>query len=221
MAREKKEIEEEIPPGAPDWMVTFSDCMTLLLTFFVLLLSFASFEPETLPMLGKSFAEALPSVGKSKKTESDTMKKKESSTMVTRTTMGTETRPPVENVQTDVPLAEKKPLDFRNVKVFTIESDKFFWGNAIAISETGREILKAMAKFLKSRPTRVVISEHGPQPDQLGLERTWAVMQYLVQQEGISEAKISISNRSMLQSSNVSQRIFEITLLEKSIYSND
>ena len=43
MAREKKEIVEDEEPGAPEWMVTFSDCMTLLLTFFVLLLSFSSF----------------------------------------------------------------------------------------------------------------------------------------------------------------------------------
>ena len=32
------------PPGAPGWMVTFSDMTTLLLTFFVLLLSFAKTE---------------------------------------------------------------------------------------------------------------------------------------------------------------------------------
>ncbi|MDL2271861.1 OmpA family protein [Desulfovibrio sp. OttesenSCG-928-I05] len=38
MAREKKEEE---PAGTPAWMVTFSDLMTLLLTFFVLLLSMA------------------------------------------------------------------------------------------------------------------------------------------------------------------------------------
>jgi len=34
------------PPGAPAWMATFSDLVTLLLTFFVLLLSFAKTETE-------------------------------------------------------------------------------------------------------------------------------------------------------------------------------
>jgi len=34
----------ECPPGLPGWMATFSDLVTLLLTFFVLLLSFAKTE---------------------------------------------------------------------------------------------------------------------------------------------------------------------------------
>ncbi len=37
--------EQECPAGAPEWMVTFSDLVTLLLTFFVLLLSMASMDP--------------------------------------------------------------------------------------------------------------------------------------------------------------------------------
>ncbi|PIE59707.1 MAG: flagellar motor protein MotB [Desulfobulbus propionicus] len=37
--------QEECPAGAPLWMVTFSDLVTLLLTFFVLLLSMASMDP--------------------------------------------------------------------------------------------------------------------------------------------------------------------------------
>ena len=40
----KVECEECGPPGLPGWMATFSDLVTLLLTFFVLLLSFAKTE---------------------------------------------------------------------------------------------------------------------------------------------------------------------------------
>ena len=35
---------KECAPGLPAWMATFSDLVTLLLTFFVLLLSFAKTE---------------------------------------------------------------------------------------------------------------------------------------------------------------------------------
>lgn len=39
-------FEEEEPPGAPEWIVTFSDMISLLVTFFVLLLTFASVETK-------------------------------------------------------------------------------------------------------------------------------------------------------------------------------
>ena len=35
------EEAEETPAGAPPWMATFADLMSLLLCFFVLLLSFS------------------------------------------------------------------------------------------------------------------------------------------------------------------------------------
>lgn len=43
MARRKKEKAKE-EPGAPLWMVTYSDMVTLLLCFFVMQLAFANFE---------------------------------------------------------------------------------------------------------------------------------------------------------------------------------
>ena len=45
MARKRqKKKEEESAGGAPQWMVTYSDMVTLLLTFFVMLLAMASFD---------------------------------------------------------------------------------------------------------------------------------------------------------------------------------
>jgi chemotaxis protein MotB len=41
---ERKKRKETPPPGVPPWMATFSDLMTLLLTFFVMLMAMASFE---------------------------------------------------------------------------------------------------------------------------------------------------------------------------------
>lgn len=43
---ECKETKCKCPAGAPAWMVTYSDLVTLLLTFFVLLLSMASMDPR-------------------------------------------------------------------------------------------------------------------------------------------------------------------------------
>ena len=45
MGRKKKEKEGPSgPPGAPEWVVTFTDMISLLVTFFVLLMTFSSLE---------------------------------------------------------------------------------------------------------------------------------------------------------------------------------
>ncbi len=56
---EKKEIEENQEPSSPAWMTTFSDMMTLLLTFFVLLLSFSNMDEIKFAMAAKSLRGAL------------------------------------------------------------------------------------------------------------------------------------------------------------------
>lgn len=43
------EFVEEDPPGAPEWIVTFSDMVSLLVTFFVLLLTFSSTATKEVP----------------------------------------------------------------------------------------------------------------------------------------------------------------------------
>ena len=44
MARRKKKEAAKVEPGAPLWMVTYSDMVTLLLCFFVMQLVYANFE---------------------------------------------------------------------------------------------------------------------------------------------------------------------------------
>ncbi len=55
----KKEKKEDIAPGAPAWMVTYSDLVTLLLTFFVLLLSMANMDPVRFVAASGSLKEAF------------------------------------------------------------------------------------------------------------------------------------------------------------------
>ncbi len=48
--------KEEQTPSSPAWMVTFSDLSTLLLTFFVLLLSMSSMDEKTLKSMFSNFS---------------------------------------------------------------------------------------------------------------------------------------------------------------------
>ncbi len=56
---EVPEEQEEVDEGAPPWMATFSDMATLLLTFFVLLLSFANMDVENFRVALGSVKEAF------------------------------------------------------------------------------------------------------------------------------------------------------------------
>lgn len=55
----KRQLEEEPEEGAPHWMTTFSDMTTLLLTFFVLLFTFAQFDLIKFRMVMGSIKEAF------------------------------------------------------------------------------------------------------------------------------------------------------------------
>jgi chemotaxis protein MotB len=61
--------EKKAAPGAPLWMVTYSDMVTLLLTFFVLLLSMATLDNVKFSKASDSLAGAFGVLGSSRKAE--------------------------------------------------------------------------------------------------------------------------------------------------------
>jgi chemotaxis protein MotB len=52
-------IQEEVDEGPPRWVVTFGDLMSLLLCFFVLLLSFSEMDRKKYKMVSGSMAQAF------------------------------------------------------------------------------------------------------------------------------------------------------------------
>jgi chemotaxis protein MotB len=212
-----KQTEEEVPEGAPEWMLTFCDCMTLLLTFFVLLISFATFDKDTLPELGQSFARALPSIGLLSKDKCESLYKKNQSRDQSQQPEGTETRTLAQTKSSNY-MREKKPLDFRNLKVFTVPSEGFFWGRGAAISEDGRRVLDTLAAFLSQQTGRIVISENGPDGNRsLGLSRSMAVMKYLTETHHLEGGRFNLT-ASTTQRQSPDERQLEITLLDRSVY---
>lgn len=229
MAREKKQSEPEEAVGAPEWMVTFSDCMTLLLTFFVLLLSFSSFDDKIFRRLQTIYSDALCSVGLGRRAGRDSLRPLNQIEPTVDVDNGSE-KPTLETGQQGS-MKKTKPVDFRNQKVFLSPSKRFFWGKGVVITSEGRDTLTDMAAFLRKVPGRVVISENGPNSDNgknLGLLRAWTVVEYLTTQQGLDKKRFSISETSTLeqawdQDSRLSQtrtkaeRTLEIVLLERSI----
>lgn len=52
-------MDEEVKPGAPMWIVTFADLMSLLMSFFVMLLSFASMDAMKFKQVADSLEKAF------------------------------------------------------------------------------------------------------------------------------------------------------------------
>ena len=55
----ERRAEDDGPSGAPQWIVTFTDMISLLLTFFILLLTFSSMEEEKFSQASGSLAGAF------------------------------------------------------------------------------------------------------------------------------------------------------------------
>lgn len=53
------ETEKKVDPGAPKWVVTFGDLMSLLLCFFVLLLSFSNMDKQKYKQVAGSLEKAF------------------------------------------------------------------------------------------------------------------------------------------------------------------
>ena len=232
MGRERKQSEPDGPAGAPEWMVTFSDCMTLLLTFFVLLLSFSSFNDQDVFRKLKVVLSDQFSVSSEKSVEQEAVSNVVPIIYDDILSAGSE-KPTLTRGTKDHLKEETEPVDFRDRKVFLIPSDRIFWGKGWAISSQGRSTLSVMASFLKEVPNRVVISE-GPQRGangsaDSGLQRAWAVMDYLITKRELDKQKFSISAtvttaevaspQSRTNGSTTRPgRTLEIVLLERSIY---
>jgi flagellar motor protein MotB len=205
--------------------------MTLLLTFFVLLLSFSAFDIDFIRRLKVIFSETLPAV-------SDEKKQTGNAFLPTRQIQSREgpeegsEKPTLARGTEDNLRKDTEPVDFYSRKVFLIPSNKVFWGKGTVISAQGRNSIAAIASFLKEMPNRIVISENAPEfstaTQDLGMSRSWAVMQYLTREQGVDRKRFSISAASTIGAEDPNsgqpdgvepetERMLEIVLLEGSI----
>ena len=232
MARVKKQEEAEEAQGAPEWMVTFSDCMTLLLTFFVLLLTFSSFDNRIFSRLKVIYSTALTSITPMKRSDRDAFTHIPPLKYVHELDKGSE-KPTLMYSPLDGLMNEQEHTNFKRGMVFLTPSNNLFWGNGNAISSDGRRFLDTMAQFLKEVHNHVVISESNPTNNQdaeyKSLQRAWTIMNYLIYNHNLDKKRLSISMTSTLSDemkknidsypdmSNSENRV-EISLMEWSIY---
>jgi len=233
MTPKGKQKPQEDDPGAPEWMVTFSDCMTLLLTFFVLLLSFSTFDNKAFPRMESAFNKAFPSIGLRLRQTGDAFMPPVQIQHDRGPEEGSE-KPTVDGQYESSPSMSLDFADFQDQKVFLVPSDDVFLGRGIRTSNHGRRMLTDVAVLLKAVPNRVIVSEHvleagEDNTDEIGLNRAWTIAQFLTDGQGIAKTRMSITSAATVDAETLRHsgltalnpgvsRVVEIVILERSTY---
>jgi chemotaxis protein MotB len=230
MARAKSDQSDETP-GAPEWMLTYSDCMTLLLTFFVLLISFSSFDDKIYRKMESAFIEGLASLGV--QPTKDRRSFLDAPQIVHREALdkGSE-HPTKKGTYESNPNESLDFQDFQSQKVFLLPSDRLFLGRGVRMSDHGRQVLADIAVLLNATSNRIIISEYAPQTsqsgDDLGLLRAWSITTFLAERQGLDATRLGISSAgtvpdvvhssAFLRPRTGQARVTEIVILDRSTY---
>ena len=220
MARKRKPPqEEESGEGAPLWIISFADMMSLLMAFFVMLSTFSGFGPAEAEKLQRTVKAVLaPNYYGGWYTPYPRTAMGAQAMAAGQLEKGSE-KPTLEETQGKGLLKETPAGDFRSRKIFLVESKTVFWGAGTTLSPSGCDFLNTLASFVSKIPDRIVICEDGPGQDgPRGLVRAAGVLNYLTG-KGISKDRCSIAAQGMSPDRSFqTQRMLEIALLGASVY---
>ncbi|MCD4823836.1 MAG: flagellar motor protein MotB [Phycisphaerae bacterium] len=192
MPRDKKERKEDGPPSQA-WIVTFSDCMTLLLCFFVLLMTFSSFEEAKFSQLAGAFqSKSYDALEHNPRMQKNSYfdrpyranEVEEGSAVPTdRPKHDNPPRPPLEMLDVDMD---------KDCTIFYLPSGEVFYARGHVLTHSAREFCDVLAEFLREKPCRVVIGETSNREAE-SFRRSWAIMRYLITQKRIASRRFSIN----------------------------
>ena len=196
MAKNAKPVEEEGGEGAPLWYMSFSDMVTQLLAFFVAMTVFSSFDDNSLKNVNGVFQYlANPSIIFTGGSKFDSIVKPGSKA----DTSFAGSEKPTDSDES----ATKRPLllpyiasseAFRDCKVFNFPCERIFWGKGVGLRDEGRQSLLILAQFLKQTPCQVIVSQSGlVAGDEDSLRRSWAIVNLLTSDGGLSGEQCGIS----------------------------
>ncbi len=206
----EEEEECKCPPvGAPGWMCTFADLSTLLLTFFVLLLSFANMDIVKFQKMSGSMKDAFgyqeenfgnyhpEMIARKSKLESEIEQILMGGPRKTLRKMERKVRDLIQAKKMD-----KKVEAETNEKglIIRVKDQAFFSGGGPRLKRQGFPILDEVSKLLADFPCQILVEGHTddipirtrrfPSNWELSTSRAIAVMRYMVEVGGIDPTRV-------------------------------
>jgi len=203
------------PRGVPNWLVTFSDVMSLLLTFFVMLLTFSTQDREQFDKASGSLRGAMgvvmPDIGRLPRTG---MLKDRHFTVGRHTPAGMDFPPEFEPLAYEV---SGLNVRLRNQKIgatihmlalsrgvlVRIPSGLVFEKDSSRLAPNGQRLLDTVAEVVRELPNEIEIAAHlrtdFPQPGDVAWEithqRAGRIAEILAARKGLSPARLCVSGK--------------------------
>ena len=167
---ERKKKETPGPRGTPEWMVTFSDIMSLLVTFFVLLMTFSSFDPVRFDLVAGSLRGSF-GVARELREDDASSVIDRLRLMATRSREGAEALPdyqPLDWIEREIVrqlemLEVLKFVDLAHMDrglVLRIQDEVMFKRGSAQLGKRSRDILAAVGAALQYIGNRLVVEGH-------------------------------------------------------------
>ena len=215
MAEKGKPQEEESGgEGAPLWIISFADMISLLMAFFVMLSTFSSFGPRESEKL-KTVARVTvtPNYGWHGRLPQSALRP---TTIAAGETRAGSERPALETASNGKTMKATHEIEDKRAKIFVAESSGVFWAKGQSISAQGRRLLDTLAAYFKKMPGQIVICERGETDEaELSITRSVAIIRQL-QARGIPRSRCNISAATMLENKESQRgRQLEIVLVDE------
>ncbi len=184
--------------GAPGWMVTFGDLMSLLLTFFVMLLSFSTMDVVKYKQVAGSLKEAL---GMVKDTNMQDIPKADSMIKKQFSSPSMETKHVITLLRQalrEMKMEKKSQIleDKEGVRL-RVEGNVFFPSGQATIKKEGLVVLDKIGKIIAQLPYKVRVEGHTdnlplsknslfPSNWELSAARAGAVIRYFISKDDLT-----------------------------------
>lgn len=199
MSKRKKRGEDSgVGGGSPGWMTTFSDLMTLLLTFFILMFSISNLDTEKFQSVASSFQSVLSgSGGESILSEQDSIVDFTEQYMENK-----ELYDKVSDYLEEGELGENVSVSMNAKGVFVEMKDAIlFEPGSASLKVEGVEVLKQLEDLINDFENELVVegytddipesSTRFPTNWELSTARAVSVVRYLIDEENVDPERLS------------------------------